>query len=40
MTESQIKSLIDKLITLSSDINAGKLKQSLRVLGLVRVENK
>ena len=40
MTESQSKSLTDKLITLTSDTNAGKLKRNLHVPGRVKAENK
>ncbi|MBQ6371585.1 MAG: WYL domain-containing protein [Oscillospiraceae bacterium] len=40
MTESQSRSLTDKLITLTSDTNAGKLKRNLHVSGRVKAENK
>lgn len=40
MTESQSKSLTEKLITLTSDTNAGKLKRNLHVPGRVKAENK
>ena len=35
MTESQSKNLTEKLITLTSDTNAGKLKRNLHVPGRV-----
>jgi predicted DNA-binding transcriptional regulator YafY len=40
MTESQSKSLTEKLITLTSDTNAGKFKRNLHVPGRVKSENK
>lgn len=40
MTESQSQTLTDKLITLTSDKNAGKLKRNLHVSGRVKSENK
>ena len=40
MTESQSKNLTEKLITLTSDTNAGKLKRNLHVPGRVKSENK
>ena len=40
MTESQSKNLTEKLITLTSDTNAGKLKRNLLVPGRVKSENK
>lgn len=40
MTESQSKGLADKLITLTSETNAGKLKRNLHVPGRVKAENK
>ncbi len=38
VTEGQSKNLIEKLITLPSDTNAGKLKQNLHVPGRVKAE--
>ena len=40
MTESQSQKLVDKLITLTSETNAGKLKRNLHVSGRVKAENK
>lgn len=39
MTEDQSKKLTEKLITLTSDTNAGKLKRNLHVPGRVKAEN-
>ena len=40
MTEGQSQKLVDKLVTLTSDTNAGKLKRNLHVPGCVKAENK
>ncbi len=40
MTEDQSKRLINKLITLTSETNAGKLKRNLHVPGRVKAEDK
>ena len=40
MTESQSRKLVEKLITLTSDTNAGKLKRNVHVPGRVKAGNK
>lgn len=40
MTETQSKSLTEKLVTLTSETNAGKLKRNLHVAGRVKAENR